>query len=112
MEVKRGEREKNEDALSSRSENRLWVNFQTKNAITPMRATPPATERPMMVDVDVPELPLPLLSEAAVELDDADDEEADGVYVTITTDVSVWPSAFVVMTWEDEVVAWGGGCIC
>lgn len=32
--------------------------------------------------------------------------------MTMTTDVSVWPSAFVVMTWEDEVVAWGGfvGC--
>lgn len=100
------------NALSSRSAKRLWVNFQTKNAITPMRATPPATERPMMVEVDVPLLPELLLSAAELELDEADDADPDGVYVTKTTDVSVWPSAFVVMICEDSVVGWGGFVVC
>ena len=36
---------------SSKSEKRFLVNFQIKKAMRPMTATPPATERPMMVPV-------------------------------------------------------------
>lgn len=84
----------------------MWVNFQMKKAMIPMAATPPATERPMMVDVDVPLLPPPLLSEAVVDVAAAEAEV--GVAVTKTMLVSVWPSEFVVTISEENVV---GGAV-
>lgn len=88
------------------------MNFQMKKAMTPMAATPPATERPMMVEVDVPLLLELLLSEAAVE-DAEEDEDADEtVAVMKTTLVSVSPSELVVMICEDWVVIWGVFVVC
>lgn len=101
-----------EDALSSRSLKRLWVNFQTKNAMTPMTATPPATESPIIVEVEVPLLLELLLSEAAVEDAEEDEEAEEAVAVTNTTEVSVSPSALVVMIWEDWVVSCGVSVCC
>jgi len=42
-------------SLSSKSENRFLVNFQTKKATTPMTAMPPATDKPMIEPVPRPE---------------------------------------------------------
>jgi hypothetical protein len=42
---------------SSKSEKRFLVNFQTKKAMRPMTATPPATDRPIMEPVLKPPLP-------------------------------------------------------
>ena len=43
-------------ALSSKSEKRFLVNFQTKKATMPIKATPPATDIPMIEPVLRPEL--------------------------------------------------------
>jgi len=50
------------------------VNFHTKKPATHNKATPPATEIPMIVDVDKPELPL--LELLLPEVDEGDAEEA------------------------------------
>lgn len=41
-------------SLSSKSAKRFLVNFQIKNEMMPMTATPPATERPTMEPVPRP----------------------------------------------------------
>ena len=51
-------KQNNVNILSSKSENRFLVNFQMKNAMTPMTATPPATDIPMIEPVLRPGLPL------------------------------------------------------
>ena len=43
---------------ASNCENRLRVNFQAMKAMAPSAASPPATERPMIVLVETPEPPL------------------------------------------------------
>lgn len=92
-------------SLSSKSEKRFLVNFQTKNEMMPITATPPATERPMMEPVPRP----PELLE-----DDEDcvlDEVALlGVDVTSTVLVTSKPAELVVTCTEgatttDGVVA-------
>lgn len=45
-------------SLSSKSAKRFLVNFQIKNEMMPMTATPPATERPIMEPVPRPLEPL------------------------------------------------------
>lgn len=51
-------KQNNVNILSSKSENRFLVNFQMKNAMTPMTATPPATDIPMIEPVLRPGPPL------------------------------------------------------
>jgi hypothetical protein len=41
-------------SLSSKSENRFLVNFQTKKPMIPMTATPPATDMPTIEPVERP----------------------------------------------------------
>jgi hypothetical protein len=72
-------RYKGENALSSKSAKRFLVNFQTKNEMIAMTATPPATDRPMIEPV-----PRPLeLSEDDVWLADGEELETDGVNTTV-----------------------------
>lgn len=62
-------------SLSSKSANRLRVNFQMKNATMPMTAMPPATARPTIEPVLRPgELSLSAadVPEAEVEAEDAE----------------------------------------
>jgi hypothetical protein len=79
------------------------VNFHTKKPATHNKATPPATESPMIVDVDMPELPPPpelLLP----EVDEGGAEEAAATpSVAKTTLVTTWPPAFVVTRAEVTV---------
>jgi hypothetical protein len=89
-----------EHVLLSKSPNRFLVNFHTKKPTTHNTATPPATESPMMVDVEMPELLLlPELLLAAVPEGDAEEEEAVGLE-TKTMLVTTWPPGSVVTTAE------------
>ncbi len=54
-EKKEKEKMKKSNTLSSKSALCFLVNFQTKNAMTPRMATPPATDKPMMEPVPSPE---------------------------------------------------------
>jgi hypothetical protein len=68
----------NGDGLSSKSANRFLVNFQMKNATTPMTATPPATDIPMMEPVPRPELVAVVDDEgAAVVVEEPEEEEEE-----------------------------------
>jgi hypothetical protein len=74
------------------------VNFHTKNPIMPMRATPPATDIPIMEPVLRPELPL----EALLVDDEAAEEVLDDVSdVSVCVRVCV-PTAGVVVKPLDE----------
>lgn len=79
-------------SLSSKSSaNRFLVNFQITNATIPINATPPATDRPIIVDVLTPLLslssPLPW-SAPAVAVDDSELDETGRVTVTRMREVS------------------------
>ena len=71
-------------SLSSKLENRLRVNFQTKKAMMPSTARPPATDMPTIGPVPMPSSCLSSLSAAF---------DADGValddFERVTTAVSV-----------------------
>jgi hypothetical protein len=73
-------REEIKSLLSSKSEKRFRVSFQTRNAMIPMTATPPATERPIIEPV-----PRAVLSpELALEVAEGDAVAVfEGVSVTI-----------------------------
>ena len=71
---------------SSKSPNLFLVNFQTKNATTPMTATPPATLSPMIEPVLIPEeSSLDLVCVAAALDDDADAESDAGTVTVVST---------------------------
>jgi len=69
-----------------------------KNAIIPKRATPPATERPIIEPVPSPLLVLLLLllSEPLVAVEDGDELVSEGGSVAVT--ITVLPAALVVST--------------
>ena len=71
---------KNRNELSSKSEKRFLVNFQTKKAMTPMRATPPATDKPTIEPV-----PRPESEEGGVGGDDELELGAEAELVKVTT---------------------------
>ncbi len=65
----------------------LRVNFHTKKPMTQMTATPPATDNPMTVELEIPELPLELLLPGVcVGVD-----ELDAWSEITTTLVTTWP---------------------
>lgn len=81
--------------LSSKpSEDRLRENFHIIKATTPMRPTPPATDRPIMVDVLTP--PDPELVPWAALADDDKDGAEEPEALTVTMTVSCCPREFVV----------------
>jgi hypothetical protein len=88
--------------LLSKSPNRFLVNFHTKKPTTHNTATPPATESPIMVDVEMPEPPPPPpdLLLAAVPEGDAEEEEDAPESETKTMLVTTWPPGSVVTTAE------------
>lgn len=61
------------NVLSSKSANRFLVNFQTKKAMIPIKATPPATDIATMEPVPRPPLELELLAPEVVDDGLADD---------------------------------------
>lgn len=82
-----------------------------KKAMMPMTATPPATERPMMVEEDMPSE----LFEEAAAADVAEglaEEASDGAAVTTMMVVSCSPWAFVVINAEEEGVGVGVAEVC
>ena len=83
---------------------RFLVNFQTKNAMIPMRARPPATDIPTMAPVPIPGLSF---SSSALVVADAEAEEVVEVPVWVTTTVATSPSASVVR----KVEVPGGGVV-
>ncbi|KAI0701914.1 hypothetical protein C8T65DRAFT_267967 [Cerioporus squamosus] len=105
----RGGRARKQHSLSkSSSVNRLRVNFQTMNAMRPINATPPDTERPMMVDLLMPLLLVDVPDDEPAEVADADAvSETVGVYVKNTVVSS--PCAFVVT--DAETVGVAGGVV-
>lgn len=90
----------------SSSVNRLRVNFHTMNAISPMAATPPDTERPMMVDLLIPSVLVVGSDDEPAEVADAD---AVSVFegVTVTNTVVISPCALVVTDADREGEAGG-----
>lgn len=93
--------------LSSKSsEKRFLVNFQMTKAIMPTRAMPPATERPMIVDVPTDLLVLSVFWSAPAEGVVEGEAVNDGVIVSRM--VVVPPSASVVR--YRETVGVGVGC--
>lgn len=90
--------------MSSKSEKRFLVNFQTKKATTPMRATPPATDRPTIEPVPRPES----VVGGAGAADDVLEGAAELVKVTMTSE----PLTVVRLGGREEaseVVVWEGG---
>jgi len=73
------------------------VNFHTKKPMTPKRAMPPATDNPMMVELETPE-ESPLGGGGLVDCVGVD--ELDAWSETTTTLVIVWPPWSVVTTAE------------
>ena len=101
-----------EDVLSSKSSvNRFRVNFQMTNATMPINATPPATDRPMMVDVLTPLLVLSSLPVSAPAVLVAEAELDGSERVTVTRMKDVEPSASVVAELERNVCA-GAEDVC
>lgn len=78
-------------SVSSKSEKRFLVNFQTKNAMMPMTATPPATAKPTMEPVPKPldELSAPLVGAAEVLLLEEDAVVDDEPGTVMTTPLAV-----------------------
>jgi hypothetical protein len=100
--MKLKEQEKKSCVLSSKLA-RFLVNFQTKNAMMPMRARPPATDIPTMAPVPIAGLSS---SSSLLVVADAEGEEVVEVPVWVTTTVATSPSASVVRNVE---VPGGGG---
>ncbi len=69
------------DVPSSKSEKRFLVNFHTMKPMIPKSATPPATDRPMIVPVLTPELP-PELELPVLLLDALLDEAGLGLTIS------------------------------
>lgn len=90
------EQEKKICVLSSKLA-RFLVNFQTKNAMMPMRARPPATDIPTMAPVPIAGLSS---SSSLLVVADAEAEEVVEVPVWVTTTVATSPSASVVRNVE------------
>lgn len=67
----------------------MRVNFHTKKPMIPMRATPPATDNPMMVELETPEEPL--LGGLAGPADCEGVDELDAWSEITTMLVIVWP---------------------
>lgn len=91
-------------SLSSKSVKRFLVNFQIKNEMMPITATPPATERPIMDPVPRP-LELPLLAEEDCVLDGL----AVGAAVTTRVLVTSCPAELVVTC--NEVLSGRGAVV-
>lgn len=92
-------------SLSSKSEKRFLVNFQTKNAIIPINATPPATESPTIEPVPSPELSS-LLFAAALEVDEgAAEVDAPGLVRVVMTSLPLM-TVVTIGCWD---VKSGGG---
>jgi hypothetical protein len=89
MKLKNLGKQNNVNILSSKSENRFLVNFQMKNAITPMTATPPATDIPIIEPVLRLEPPLVLLAEDDAAAEAADGEFDDSVCVKVSVPTPV-----------------------
>lgn len=81
-------------SLSSKSAKRFLVNFQIKNEMMPMTATPPATERPTMEPVPRPLELLPLVEDSVL------DGLALDVGVMTIVLVIGWPAELVVTCTE------------
>lgn len=76
------------------------MNFQTKNAMMPIKATPPATDIPTIEPVLRPELSSGV---AVGPADSVDEEVADPVIVTVTS------TPLLVVSWTGSEVVGSGG---